>query len=165
MSTNAVSICKSIDLSKITRIEASIRYKISFHGNKPSGDLEDSLVHCLHDRMTQCRYMQPVETFELDIQSEPVYHVDVIGQGRSALEKANKDLGTSSNKMSYKESSIDPTYIPMTLTYMPVTLTYTQMTLTYIPMTVPYIPMTLTYIPMTLKSRLYTRRRKTFEKN
>ncbi|XP_053398667.1 phosphoribosylformylglycinamidine synthase-like isoform X2 [Mercenaria mercenaria] len=93
MSTNAVSICKSVGLSKVTRIEASVRYLISLHGNRPSDDMEDRLVQCLHDRMTQCRYLKPVETFELDVQSEPVYDVDVIGSGRSALEKANKDLG------------------------------------------------------------------------
>jgi phosphoribosylformylglycinamidine synthase len=93
MSTNAVSICKSVSLSKVTRIESSVRYLISFHGNKPSDDVEDRLVHCLHDKMTQCRYLKPVETFELDIHSEPVYDVDIIGKGRSALEKANKDLG------------------------------------------------------------------------
>lgn len=93
MSTNAVSICKSIGLSKVTRIEASIRYLICFHGDKPSCDTEDRLVQCLHDRMTQCRYLKPVQTFDLDVQSEPVYEVNVMDEGRSALEKANKDLG------------------------------------------------------------------------
>ena len=47
----------------------------------------------LHDRMTQCRYTEPVKTFDLEVAPEPVFEVDVVGQGRRALEKANKDLG------------------------------------------------------------------------
>jgi len=43
--------------------------------------------------MTQCRYREPVKSFKLDVQSEPVYDVDVMGGGKEALEKANKDLG------------------------------------------------------------------------
>ena len=38
-----------------------------------------------------CR--EPVRTFELSVESEPVYEVDVMGYGRQALEKANTDLG------------------------------------------------------------------------
>lgn len=93
MSTNAVSICQAIGLLMVKRIEASVRYHICFTSDKPSGDLEDRLVSCLHDRMTQCRYTKPIESFELQVKTEDVYDVDVIGQGRLALEKANKNLG------------------------------------------------------------------------
>lgn len=92
-STNAVSICKSIGLRQITRIEVSVRYQISFCDGKPSSDIEDRLVHILHDRMTQCRYLEPVKSFELKKLPEPVFDVDVMGEGSSALEKANVELG------------------------------------------------------------------------
>ena len=66
----------------------------------PGGDtavvtkaMEDSLVTCLHDRMTECRYASPITTFDLDIQPDAVYDVDVMGKGREALEKANLELG------------------------------------------------------------------------
>ena len=45
--------------------------------------------------MTECRYLKPLESFEIKVKPESVYDVDVIGQGRAALEKANKDLGKS----------------------------------------------------------------------
>ena len=55
--------------------------------------MEDRLVHRLHDRMTQCRYLEPVKSFVLEKQTEPPFDVDVMGEGRVALEKANKELG------------------------------------------------------------------------
>lgn len=47
----------------------------------------------LHDRMTQCRYMQPIENFNHGIVPEPWFFVDVLGKGREALEEVNKKLG------------------------------------------------------------------------
>lgn len=92
-STNAVSICHSVGLKMISRIEASVRYQISFTVIKPSRDLEDKILSCLHDRMTQCRYREPIKSFHLDVQAEPVYDVDILGEGKEALIKANKKLG------------------------------------------------------------------------
>ncbi|WAQ99413.1 PUR4-like protein [Mya arenaria] len=93
MSTNAVSICQSIGLTKVLRIEASVRYLIQFKDSKPSHSDEEAIVQCLQDRMTQCRYLEPVKTFALEKRADPVYEVDVFGKGRAALEKANNDLG------------------------------------------------------------------------
>ena len=102
-STNAVSICHSVGLSSVTRVEVSCRYLVTFSDTMtsgPSGDavvvtkaMEDSLVTSLHDRMTECRYASPITTFDLDIQPDAVYEVDVMGKGREALEKANLELG------------------------------------------------------------------------
>ncbi|XP_052276735.1 phosphoribosylformylglycinamidine synthase-like isoform X2 [Dreissena polymorpha] len=92
-STNAVSICKAIGLVKVTRIEVSTRYLISFYGNPPPLGLEQGLVNCLHDKMTQCRYVEPIQTFDLDHDPDPVYDVDLMERGRKALEEANVALG------------------------------------------------------------------------
>ena len=92
-STNAVSICKSIGLPQITRIEVSVRYQLIFQDCKPSVDVEERLVQCLHDRMTECRYLVPVDSFDLEVKSKPVFEVNVMEEGRAALEKANTDLG------------------------------------------------------------------------
>ncbi|XP_069680466.1 phosphoribosylformylglycinamidine synthase isoform X2 [Periplaneta americana] len=43
--------------------------------------------------MTQCRYNKPIESFELGITPEEWYEVDVLSDGRKALEKVNSHLG------------------------------------------------------------------------
>ena len=86
-------MCKSIGLNHITRIETSVRYLIGFTVCKPPSDVEDRLVHSLHDRMTQCRSLEPVKSFELENQPKPLFDIDVMGEGRAALAKANNELG------------------------------------------------------------------------
>jgi hypothetical protein len=44
--------------------------------------------------MTQCRYTTPIESFELAITPEEWYEVDVLSEGRKALEDVNSHLGT-----------------------------------------------------------------------
>ena len=93
LSTNAVSICKSIGLSHVTRIETSVRYQVRFSDCNPPSDVEERLVHSLHDRMTQCRYLEPVKSFELQKPPEPLFDIDIMGEGKTALARANKELG------------------------------------------------------------------------
>ena len=81
-------------MDKINRIELSTRYRIISHSTLSATDV-DRISALLHDRMTQCRYTKPIKSFDLSIQSEPVYAVDVISEGRAALEKANKHLGNN----------------------------------------------------------------------
>ena len=102
-STNAVSICHSVNLTDVTRIEFSTRYLIHFKlAHQGAGDapflekeIEEAMVGSLHDCMTQCRYLKPITSFELSISPEQVHEVDILGQGKAALEQANADLGTS----------------------------------------------------------------------
>ena len=51
------------------------------------------LVNSLHDKMTQCRYTTPLESFDISVNPDPVFEVDILGEGRIALEKANDTLG------------------------------------------------------------------------
>ena len=97
-STNAVSICQSAGIPDITRVERSRRYLL--HARDQQGSVQEislkdqkAIVAALHDRMTECRYVKPLESFEISVKPEPVYDVDIMGGGRAALEKANKDLG------------------------------------------------------------------------
>jgi len=94
-STNAVSIVSSIGLSSVKRIECSSRYLISFDvGNRSIDEAFRSEVgDILHDRMTECCYNTPVTTFDLQVQPQPVFEVDVIGRGKQALVEVNHDLG------------------------------------------------------------------------
>ena len=98
-STNAVSICRSIGLDKIDRIEKSCRYLIHVapkdknDSNRVTTDEEKALAAKLHDRMTECRYEKPLTSFKINVHPESCYEVDVISKGRAALEKVNRDLG------------------------------------------------------------------------
>ncbi|XP_077983888.1 phosphoribosylformylglycinamidine synthase-like [Glandiceps talaboti] len=97
-STNAVSICHSAGLRHIKRVEASRRFLLKVcnkDGNVVAIGTEEEkkIVASLHDRMTECRYVQPLESFDINVKPEPVYDVNVMEEGRKALEKANKDLG------------------------------------------------------------------------
>jgi len=57
--------------------------------------IDNVLAPLLHDRMTQCRYDCPPETFCFAHTPQPVHFVDVIGEGRAALDRANTELGLS----------------------------------------------------------------------
>ncbi|CAG2218219.1 PFAS [Mytilus edulis] len=93
-STNAVSMCKSAGLKMVTRVEYSTRYFLQFESTFDlNADSESAIVNTLHDRMTECRYSSPVDGFNLEHKTEDIYEVDVIKEGREALEKANIEMG------------------------------------------------------------------------
>lgn len=95
-STNAVSICHSINLRAIVRIETSIRYSIEV--DKMTGELEIKIMNLLSDRMTQCRYTDeniPIDSFNerLPKEKESWFYVPVLSQGRKALQEVNSKMG------------------------------------------------------------------------
>lgn len=93
-STNAVSICQSVGLKTISRIEMSTRYLISFTEDTTfTPEFEACIVSKLHDKMTQCRYTEAIQNFDLNVEPDSVFEVDILGDGRPALERANKELG------------------------------------------------------------------------
>ncbi|MFV0435774.1 MAG: phosphoribosylformylglycinamidine synthase [Desulfopila sp.] len=78
-SANMVSICQATGLDAVTRVERSRRYLV------PEGQDLQVFIDAHHDRMTECRYPEPLTTFETGIEPEPVYEVDLIGQGPDGL--------------------------------------------------------------------------------
>jgi phosphoribosylformylglycinamidine synthase len=78
-STNIVAICQSCGLEKVTRIERSRRYHLS-----PEVD-KGRFIREHHDRMTECPYDQPLQTFETGIQPEPVFEIPMLEKGPDAL--------------------------------------------------------------------------------
>ena len=94
-STNAVAVCHACGLNKITRIERSRRYK--FILSKQLEDFYSSLItrhsSLFYDRMTECPYPEPLNTFETGLTPEPVYKIPLIEKGKSALEKINREMG------------------------------------------------------------------------
>lgn len=121
-STNAVSIFHAIGLKKISRVEMSMRYLIRFESGVTPDALQSveqpvstpftsehsygksnwydvyfhhtfKILAALHDRMTQCRYHEPLRSFQLDKRPESWYEVNIMENGREALEQVNDHLG------------------------------------------------------------------------
>ncbi len=93
-STNAVSVCHACGLGKITRIERSRRYRLELADQGGISQAQRaSFLRLVHDRMTECPYPKRLATFETGIKPEPVRIVPLIEQGRTALEKINREMG------------------------------------------------------------------------
>ncbi|MDP2156549.1 MAG: phosphoribosylformylglycinamidine synthase [Nitrospirota bacterium] len=100
-STNAVAVCHSCGLAKISRIERSRRFLFEFDkkhaSEKDLADFHSSLIthysSLLYDRMTECVYPEQLKTFETGITPEPVIPIPLIEEGRPALEKINSEMG------------------------------------------------------------------------
>ncbi|XP_014469379.1 PREDICTED: phosphoribosylformylglycinamidine synthase [Dinoponera quadriceps] len=91
-SSNVVSMCKSVKLEKVKRVERSIRYNIKYK-KRFNKEMENVIVNVLGDRMTECRYEEPIETFDHGFRPEKWFHVDIMREGRKALEEVNTKLG------------------------------------------------------------------------
>jgi phosphoribosylformylglycinamidine synthase len=93
-STNAVSICHSCGLSKIVRIERSRRYLLKGCAEAFSDNAgRATFLNLVHDRMTECVYPFPLESFETGIVPRPPHYVPLMEEGRKALEEINRTMG------------------------------------------------------------------------
>lgn len=79
--TNALSICHACGLTKITRIEKSIRTPFK---NQTEAD---QAATKLFDRMTQMIYLAPLKNFDIGRQPEAVYTIPMTKEGPDALLK------------------------------------------------------------------------------
>ncbi|KAJ8298146.1 hypothetical protein KUTeg_024677 [Tegillarca granosa] len=88
-------------IKNVKRIEYTIRYLIKPAVNEEiSSTQEEKVVSLLHDKMTQSRYIKPIVHFDLELKPEDIYEIDIMEEGRAALEKANKDLAQSNSEHS-----------------------------------------------------------------
>ena len=86
-STNAVSVCHTCGLRKITRIERSRRYLLTVEKKTTlSREQQVAFLSLVHDRMTESPYPEPLATFETGVKPEPVRVIPLMEQGRTALE-------------------------------------------------------------------------------
>jgi len=86
-STNAVGICHACGLDKVTRLECSRRYLVP-----PETDQERFIIEN-HDRMTECLYPEPLQSFETGIIPEKVQGVQLIEKGVRELQTFNRENG------------------------------------------------------------------------
>ncbi|XP_043393135.1 phosphoribosylformylglycinamidine synthase isoform X3 [Chelonia mydas] len=91
-STNVVSVCRAAGLGCVDRVECSRRYLLQC-ARRPTPPEEAALVAVLSDRMTEQRYKEPIRSFAVATHPAPTWHVDVLGGGRTELERANQELG------------------------------------------------------------------------
>ncbi|MFG6428319.1 phosphoribosylformylglycinamidine synthase [Roseateles sp. LYH14W] len=99
----------------LKRVERVVEYRVAtksglLGGAKPLN--QDELNACaalLHDRMTESACFSREDTAHLfdERTAEPLAHVDVLGAGRAALEKANVEFGLalSSDEIDYLETN------------------------------------------------------------
>jgi phosphoribosylformylglycinamidine synthase, single chain form len=98
--SKATDIAHNCGLAAVRRIERGIRYRITpTRGLLGSKSLNESqlaqIADVLHDRMTETVVdagFDGAALFE-SLPGKPTTHVDVLGQGRKALEQANTSLG------------------------------------------------------------------------
>nr|XP_019600699.1 PREDICTED: phosphoribosylformylglycinamidine synthase [Rhinolophus sinicus] len=92
-STNIVSVCWAAGLGAVDRVEITRRYLLSFV-HPPSAEMEAIALATLHDRMTEQRFPCPIQSFSLGNIPTPLNGpINILAEGRPALEKANQELG------------------------------------------------------------------------
>eukprot|EP01041_Mallomonas_annulata_P005254 gene5254-10510_t len=92
-SSNCVSICQACGIGSVGRIERSRRYLITSADRSFNDEEISQFSSLIHDRMTECVYSTPLLSFESGIPPQPVTIVPVLSEGRSALERINKEKG------------------------------------------------------------------------
>ncbi len=91
-STNAVGICHACGLRGIERIERSRRFLLERDQSLSPEELQ-VFLSLVHDRMTETRYLVPLDSFETGMTPAEVFDIPVLKEGRAALEKVNRELG------------------------------------------------------------------------
>ena len=91
-STNAVSICHACGLDRIRRIERSRRFRLET-ATPLSEEQRSGFLALVHDRMTECPYPEPLESFETGVEPEATFAVPLMEEGRAALERINREMG------------------------------------------------------------------------
>jgi phosphoribosylformylglycinamidine synthase len=91
-SSNAVEICHRSGARSVRRLERSVRLGLSV----PLSDAQvDDILAPLHDRMTEMRYLEPLESFETGLSPEPVKVIPFLAEGISALQDFDRVHGCS----------------------------------------------------------------------
>jgi phosphoribosylformylglycinamidine synthase len=91
-SSNCSSICEACGVRSVGRIEVSRRYLISTEPALTPAEKAE-FTSLLYDRMTECVYESSLTSFINSTSAEAVKFIDILGEGASALEKANEERG------------------------------------------------------------------------
>jgi len=96
-SSNAIAICAACGLPGIVRMECTRRYLVRTEPRLGLAALADAHAGGLYDRMTECVYETPLESFapgggEVAV-PDPVKTVGVVAGGRAVLERTSAEMG------------------------------------------------------------------------
>jgi len=93
-SSKATDIAHNCGLTKITRLERGIAYSLETLPELDDGEL-NAAIALLHDRMTESFVfsLEDAECLFVHQPPRPLMVVDLLGGGREALARANRDLG------------------------------------------------------------------------
>lgn len=99
--SKATDIIHNCGLKKVLRVERGTLYELSFKDYRALTDTErEQIASVLHDKMTES-VVSPDVSAEVvfgEAQGEPMRIVDILKEGRKALEKANVDFGLALNE-------------------------------------------------------------------
>eukprot|EP00958_Prasinococcus_capsulatus_P013370 scaffold1379_cov390-Prasinococcus_capsulatus_cf.AAC.11 len=91
-SSNAVSICTACGVPEVERLERSRRYLLVSESPLSSSTVS-AFAALVHDRMTECVYSEPLASFDIEIEVEPVRTIPVLAEGRKAIERIDSEMG------------------------------------------------------------------------
>ncbi|SFG69428.1 phosphoribosylformylglycinamidine synthase [Duganella sp. CF458] len=103
--SKATDIVHNCGMAHIHRVERGVAYRINLKGGilgtglgaakKLDSEQAQAVAALLHDRMTESVLRHPDQAAGLfsSLEARPLESIDVMGAGRTALEKANTDLG------------------------------------------------------------------------
>ncbi|WP_220807699.1 phosphoribosylformylglycinamidine synthase [Noviherbaspirillum aridicola] len=99
--SKATDIARNCGMAQIHRIERGVSYRVQLKtgllggAKKLTDESAAAIAALLHDRMTETVLRDPQQASGLfrELQAQPLAFVDVLAGGRSALERANAELG------------------------------------------------------------------------
>ena len=95
-SSKATDIARNCGLGPVTRIERGVGYRLATRDGAPVADADvPALLPLLHDRMTESTLASIEDAHALfaHVAPRPSTTIHLLAQGRTAIEKANRDLG------------------------------------------------------------------------
>ncbi|MBM7072730.1 phosphoribosylformylglycinamidine synthase [Shewanella sp. 202IG2-18] len=94
-SSKATDIAHNCDLGKVNRLERGVAYYVDVDVDALTEEQEKSLIVLIHDRMVEVVFSDIESATVLFEQTEPkpFTSVNILGEGRDALAKANVDMG------------------------------------------------------------------------
>lgn len=91
-SSNCISMCQACGIDCLNRVERSHRYLVTTSDTLTTDEVT-TFLSLIHDRMTECVYPNPLQSFANGANAEPVRIVPLLDEGKVALEKLNKEKG------------------------------------------------------------------------
>lgn len=91
-SSNCVSMCEACNIEGVKRVERTRRFKV-FTARKMTSAETTLFSSMFYDRMTECIYEKPLETFLSDAKVKKHRVIPVLEKGPDALREINQEMG------------------------------------------------------------------------